>query len=157
MHRPIHTDEIEPQTAQFLPTPFAEIVGPYEGRDLSAAFELDRFGAHLETLFPNSQSALRHWHSDSDELVLVMEGELVLVCEQGEFVLSAGMCVGFKADEQNGHHLINRSNDNARFLVIGSRSKDDTVHYPDDDLTWIFDGSGWKPARKDGTLYEPDK
>lgn len=150
MKAPKHYQSILAESGHFLPSPFAEILGPYEGRDLSTEFDLSRFGAHIETLFPGSQSALRHWHSDSDELVFILEGELTLVCDDGEFTLAKGDCAGFKAGEENGHHLVNRSASAASFLVIGSRSKEDRVHYPDDDLMWLVDEDGWKPARKDG-------
>jgi uncharacterized cupin superfamily protein len=65
------------------------------------------------------------------------------------------MCVGFKAGVENAHHLLNRSDKPAMFLVVGSRNTDDKVSYPDDDLQWLQTKSGkTKPARKDGTLYE---
>ena len=44
-----------------------------------------------------------------DEFVFVLAGEVVLVTDDGEEVLRAGDCAGFKANEPNGHHLQNRS------------------------------------------------
>lgn len=108
----------------------------------------------METLQPDSQSALRHWHTLSDELVYMLEGELTLVTDDGESLLKAGMCTGFQAGVENGHHLINRSEEPATFLVVGTKVNGDEVHYPDDDLRWVQGEDGvWHPVRKDGTKY----
>lgn len=65
-----------------------------------------------------------------------------------------GRCVGFKAGTPDGHHLINESSADATVLVVGSRSKDDNVHYPDDDFRWQKNSEGrWVAARKDGSVY----
>jgi len=108
----------------------------------------------LETLPPGSQSALRHWHSATDEFVWMLEGQLLLVTDEGESEFTPGMCVGFKAGEPNGHHLINRSGSDAVFLVVGSRASNDGVNYPDDDIQWLKTSDGkYVAARKDGSAY----
>lgn len=153
MEPAIDATEITPEARHF-PEPFASQLGPYEGRRLADHFGLTQFGANLDSLPPQSQSALRHWHSMSDEFVYVIEGELTLVTEDGESNLTAGMCVGFKAGDDNAHHLINRSSKVARFLVIGTRVDEDKVHYPNDDLKWLRQKDGtWYPTRKDGARY----
>lgn len=136
-----------------MPEPFGSILGPYESRGLGDYFGLTQFGAVMDVLPPNSQSALRHWHTLSDEFVLMLEGELILITDDGETVLEPGMCSGFKAGAENGHHLVNRSSAEAKFLVIGTRNKADRAHYPDDDLQWVVEGGSAYAARKDGTKY----
>jgi uncharacterized cupin superfamily protein len=146
--------EVTPETEHSFPEPFGSTLGSYEGRGLGDYFGLSQFGAALEVLQPNSQSALRHWHTMSDELVLVLDGKLTLITDDGETELRPGMCAGFKAGVTNAHHLINRSKAAAKFLVIGTRVRGDKVHYPDDDLQWIVEKDGsWYAARKDGTKY----
>ena len=54
-------------------------------------------------------SSQRHWHERQDELVYVLEGEVVLVTDEGETTLTQGMTAGFRAGTGNGHHLVNRS------------------------------------------------
>jgi uncharacterized cupin superfamily protein len=69
----------------------------------------------------------------------VLEGELVLIDENGEHTLTAGMYAAFPAGEENAHHLCNRTSAPERLLSIGTRHRGaETIHYPDDDLT--FDG-----------------
>ena len=67
-----------------MPDPFGTTLGPYESRSLGDFFGLTQFGAVLEILPPGSQSALRHWHTLGDEFVLMLEGELVLITDEGE-------------------------------------------------------------------------
>lgn len=146
--------ELESKSGQHFPEPFRSTLGPYEGRALGDYFGLTHFGAAVDILPPNSQSALRHWHTKSDELVLMLEGELTLITDAGETLLKPGMCAGFKAGVDNGHHLVNRSTLAAKFLVIGTRITGDEVHYPDDDFQWLVEKDGsWYAARKDGTRY----
>ena len=115
---------------------------------------MTQFGAVLDVLQPNSQSALRHWHTKSDEFVLVLDGELTLITDEGETALRQGMCAGFKAGVTNAHHLVNRSKATAKFLVVGTRARGDEAHYPDDDFQWLVEKDGsWYAAKKDGTKY----
>lgn len=152
MKRPVQAIEVELDSQPPAPEPYASRLGPYQGRSLGDHFGLTQFGARLEILEPGRESALRHWHSDSDELVYILDGELVLVTDDGESVLTAGMCIGFKAGVENAHHLINRSGQEARFLAIGTRTEEDQCHYPDDDFQWLCDENGnWYAATRDGT------
>ncbi|HYE42303.1 MAG TPA: cupin domain-containing protein, partial [Caulobacteraceae bacterium] len=76
---------------------------------LGNAAGLDQFGVNLLRLPDGQWSSQRHWHTAEDEFVWVLEGEVVLVEDEGETVLKAGDCAGFKAGVRNGHHLVNRS------------------------------------------------
>ncbi len=99
---------------------------------LGAAAGLTQFGVNLLILPPGGWSANRHWHSEEDEFVVVIEGEVVLVSEAGETILRAGDCAGFKAGEPDAHHLQNRSDLPARIVEIGTdRPDSDVVTYPD--------------------------
>src|SRR6202008_3318729 len=68
---------------------------------LTSAFGLRQFGVNRVELAPGAWSTQRHWHRKNDEAVIVVEGELVLVTDDGEEVLKAGDCVGFKAGVPN--------------------------------------------------------
>lgn len=74
-----------------------EFGGPYESRNLGDLFGLTQYGVMMETLPPGSRSSIRHWHTKSDEFVMVLEGELTLVTNEGETVMRSGMVVGFPA------------------------------------------------------------
>jgi uncharacterized cupin superfamily protein len=125
---------IEPRSASGYPEEFRSRVLPREKRPLGDPLGLTQFGVNLTTLPPGKQSSLRHAHAREDEFVYVLEGEVVLRTDEGEQVLTAGTCAGFPAGTTNGHHLINRSDRPARYLEVGSRDKDESVVYSDEDL-----------------------
>ncbi len=135
------------------PAPFAGTVSDREKRALGDALGLANFGVNLVRLPPGTPSTQRHWHSRQDEFVYVLEGELVLVTDGGEQLLSPGMAAGFPAGVADGHVLINRTERDAVYLEVGDRSAGDEVDYPDIDLLvrWI-DGAE-KYVHKDGTPY----
>jgi len=128
---------------------------PCRGRfflQLAAAAELTQFGVNLLTLGPGSWSSQRHWHLRDDEFVYVLEGEVVLVEDEGEQTLGVGDCAGFKAGTRNGHHLQNRTTRDARILVVGSRFEDDHGEYSDIDMKFQPNRPGvTRFVRKDGS------
>jgi hypothetical protein len=79
---------------------------------------------------------MRHFHTREDEFVFVVEGEVVLVTDEGEQALTAGTCGDFPAGARNGHHLVNRSDRPARYLEISNRDPEDTAEYSDEDLAY---------------------
>ncbi|MGZ6070247.1 MAG: cupin domain-containing protein, partial [Myxococcaceae bacterium] len=76
---------------------------------LGKAAALTQFGVNRLTLEPGAWSSQRHWHTHEDELVMVLEGEVVLVSNDGEQRLVAGDVVGFPAGVPDAHHFQNRS------------------------------------------------
>jgi uncharacterized cupin superfamily protein len=135
------------------PPPLDRVVVGRERKRLGNAAGLDQFGVNLTTLKPGAASALRHWHEKEDELVYVIAGELVLIEEGGETVLKPGDAAGFKANSPNGHHLVNRSQSDAVYLEIGTRSRHERASYPDVDLVMIRDENGARYTHKDGKPY----
>ncbi len=135
------------------PPPFAAAVAAREKRALGDALGLSNFGVNLVRLAPGVLSSQRHWHSRQDEFVYLVEGELVLVTDAGEQTLSAGMAAGFPAGSGDGHHLINRSDEDALYLEVGDRSAGDDVDYPDIDMLRRRVDGGPRFVRRDGTPY----
>jgi uncharacterized cupin superfamily protein len=135
------------------PPPFDRVVHGRERRRLGNAAGLQQFGVNLTTLRPGAASALRHWHEQEDEFVYVLEGELVLIEDGGEAVLKPGDAAGFKANIGNGHHLVNRTTEDAVYLEIGTRSKRERVEYPDVDLLVMRDDKGFRYTHKNGDPY----
>jgi uncharacterized cupin superfamily protein len=133
------------------PEPFKAIVAGREKRALGDAGGLQNFGVNLTRLEPGAASALRHWHERQDEFVYVLEGELVLVTDEGNTVLGAGMAAAFPAGRACGHQIVNRSARPALYLEIGDRTADERVHYTADDLAGAFGPDGrWRFTHKDG-------
>ena len=143
-----------PRTGSTYPEPFRSRVLPREKRALGDALGLTKIGVNLTTLMPGKESSMRHHHTREDELVFVLEGEVVLRTDEGEQILTAGTCAGFRAGSGNGHQLVNRSAQPARYLEISNRDPADSAEYPDDDLSYEK-GSDGAPifSRKDGSRY----
>ncbi|HEY0723727.1 MAG TPA: cupin domain-containing protein, partial [Pyrinomonadaceae bacterium] len=136
------------------PEPFASRMAGREKRPLGDPFGLTNFGVNLTRLVPGGSSALRHAHSKQDEFVYILAGSPVLITDDGETALSPGMCAGFKAGTGNGHHLVNRGNEEVVYLEVGDRSAGDAGSYPDDDLQAVLDDDGkWQFLHKNGTPY----
>jgi len=135
------------------PAPFRKVVAGRARRRLGLAAGLDQFGVNLTTLKPGAASALRHWHEKEDEFVYVLEGEVVLIEDGGETVLKPGDAAGFKANNRNGHHLVNKTTRDAVYLEIGTRSKHERAEYPDVDLVAVSDEKGERYTHKNGEPY----
>jgi uncharacterized cupin superfamily protein len=119
---------------------------------LGAAAGLSQFGVNLLRLPSGQWSSQRHWQHGEDEFVYILEGEVVMVTNAGEELLRPGDCAGFKAGDPDGHHLQNRSNEDALILEIGTRLPGgDGVTYPDIDLR--LDAGTSKYLHADGRPY----
>lgn len=115
---------------------------------------LKNFGVNLTRIVPGGQSSYRHAHSTQDEFVWVLEGEVVLETNAGSQVLRPGMCAGFPAATGDAHRFVNRTEKDVLLLVIGDRSADDVITYPEVDLLGRLGADGkYAFTRKDGTPY----
>jgi uncharacterized cupin superfamily protein len=103
---------------------------------------LRNFGVNLTRIIPGGQSSYRHAHSRQDEFIFVLEGEVVLQTNDGEQILTAGMCAGFPAGSGDAHRFVNRSASDVRLLVIGDRSSGDEISYPDVDMHAVLGPDG---------------
>jgi uncharacterized cupin superfamily protein len=158
MPNPLTLPALDPATLPIkqgssYPPLYRDAVEGRRWRALGDAAGLTQFGVNLVEMAPGSWSSQRHWHSHEDELIYVLEGELVLITNEGEQTMTAGSAAGFPAGTENGHHLVNRSDKPACFLAIGGRSRADSCHYPDIDLIGRQDADGYYYTHKDGTRY----
>lgn len=119
---------------------------------LGDAVGLSQFGVNLLRLPSGAWSSQRHWHAGEDEFVWVVAGEVVLVEDEGETVLRAGDCAGFKAGVPNGHKIENRSSVEAVLLEVGTRTPGgDACDYPDIDM--VLPKGADRYFHRDGTPY----
>jgi uncharacterized cupin superfamily protein len=133
------------------PEPYRSRVMPREKLLLGECLGLTKIGVNRTTLPPGKESSMRHWHTHEEEFIFVLEGEVVLRTDGGEQVLRAGSCAGFPAGADDGHQLINRSDQPAVYLEVSNRDAEDTVYYSDSDVDLIATSRGM--TRRDGTPY----
>ena len=137
------------------PAPFDQPCRNRTWRRLGEAVGLTQFGVNLLRLAAGAWSSQRHWHTHEDEFVYVLQGEVVLVSDEGEETLRAGDCAGFRAGVRNGHCLQNRTPEQAELLIVGSRNEEDQCEYSDIDMVLTagrYSGKGGF-RRKDGSCY----
>ena len=151
------TKRIDPSSISAIvgtryPKPHDEPCRLRERKALGDIAGLTQFGVNLLRIPPGAWSSQRHWHTQEDEFVYVVAGEVVLVTDDGEETLVAGECAGFKAGDQSGHHLQNRSASDAVVLEVGSRDASDATFYSDIDLR--IDPDSGRYVRRDGSTIE---
>ena len=149
----INPQDVPEQKGSNYPERFKALVSGRLKKRLGDAAGLTNFGVNLVKLEPGSWSSVRHWHSQQDEFIYILEGEVILVNNSGEHILKPGDAAGFPAGEADGHHLINHSDSVAIYLEIGDRSPNDEVTYPDTDLVAKSSPEGWVFTHQDGSLY----
>lgn len=153
MGKKIDVAAIVPVIGTLYPPPFHAACLSRERAKLGDAAGLTQFGVNLLRLPPGAASSQRHWHTESDEFIYVLSGEVTLVTDGGAEVLRAGDCAGFKANDPDGHCLQNRSGAEASVLEIGSRPPADAAFYPDIDMVAPAGGKPAQYTHRDGTPY----
>jgi uncharacterized cupin superfamily protein len=143
---------VAPRSGSGYPAPYRDAVAQREKRALGDVLGLSHFGVNLVRLPPGKWSSQRHWHTLEDEFVMMLEGEVVVVEDDGDHLLRAGECVGWKAGVANGHCLQNRSDRVAVYLEVGSRrGAKDGCDYPDIDM--VARAGDPYYTHRDGTPY----
>lgn len=98
---------------------------------LSKEFGAERLGFHLEVIDPHNFSAPYHYHSDEEELFLVLEGEAI-VRRNNEFrKVGPGDLIFYQVGPDTAHNMYNHTDKPFKFLAISNDSKKDICHYPD--------------------------
>ncbi len=143
-------DAIERVNSTGYPPPYSEPMARRHYRRLAEAAGLVDFGFTQVMLEPGGMSSQRHWHEAEDEFVVMIEGEAVLIEEDGETPLGPGDFAVFPKGVANGHHLVNRSDRPCLFVAVGKPAQSD-CHYPDIDMH--LDAASGRFTRKDGSEY----
>ena len=147
----IDLDSIAQMNATGYPEPYASQMRSRLYRKLAGPAGIEDFGISHVVLQPGGISSQRHWHEGEDEFLVMISGEAVLAENEGESVLRAGDCAAFPKGVANGHRLINRSNADCVFVVVGKAAISD-CHYPDIDLH--LDGPTQRFVHKDGSAFD---
>ena len=145
----IDLDSIPQTNRTGYPSPFDKDVAGRWYRRLAPASGLTDFGVSHVVLKPGAWSSQRHWHNGEDEFLVMLEGEAVLVEDDGRTVLRAGDCAAWPKGGTNGHHLINESGEDCVFICVGGGTNTGGG-YSDIDLMFTPDSTY---VHKDGSAY----
>jgi uncharacterized cupin superfamily protein len=149
----INLDHIEQTNAIGYPFPFDRDMAGRWYRRLAPASGLTDFGVSHVVLKPGGWSSQRHWHDGEDEFVVMLSGTAMLIEDDGETVLIAGDCAAFPKGIKNGHHLVNRSEEDCVFLAFSGGERTGGG-YSDIDMMFTADS---QYIRKDGTPYNKNR
>lgn len=143
-------DAIEQTSRTGYPMPYAAEMTGRLYRRIAPATGLTDFGVSHVVLKPGGISSQRHWHEGEDEIVVMLEGEAVLIEDEGETPMRPGDIAVFPKGIPNGHHFVNRSERDCVFVAVGKPSETD-CHYPDIDMH--LDAKTAAFTHKDGSAY----
>jgi len=94
-------------------------------------FGLMRLGIHHERLKPGRRVSWPHAEADEEEFVFVLEGEPDLWADGYLKRLKPGDGVSFPAGTGLAHTILNNTDQDVRFLVVGEASRQRSrIHYP---------------------------
>ena len=149
----IALDSIEQVSRTGYPAPFDRPVAGRWYRRLAPASGLTDFGVSHVVLKPGAWSSQRHWHNGEDEFLVMLDGEAVLVEDDGETILRAGDCAAWPKGSTNGHHVRNESDSDCSFIVVGGGICTGGG-YSDIDMMFTAEG---RYVHKDGTPYDAER
>lgn len=149
----IALDSIEQVSRTGYPAPFDQPVAGRWYRRLAPASGLTDFGVSHVVLKPGAWSSQRHWHNGEDEFLVMLDGEAVLVEDEGKTVLRVGDCAAWPKGSANGHHVRNESDSDCSFIVVGGGICTGGG-YSDIDMMFTAEG---RYVHKDGTPYDAER
>lgn len=149
----LNAADITPRVGSNYPPELAVAVAKRAKRVMGDKFGLTQFGVNLVTLEPGAWSSHRHWHEVEDEFVYVLTGTITLKTDEGDTLLTPGMCAGFKAGIANGHCLVNATAEAATYIEVGTRSPTERAHYSEIDMKAVKADGKFSFTRRDGTPF----
>ncbi len=150
----VDLSKIPVKTGSSYPGHRAALVGDRSQQAVGKAGGITQFGANLVRLPPGALSSLRHWHEQQDEMLIVTEGEATLIDDHGETLMRPGDIAAFPAGDTNGHHLVNKSDADVVFFVVGTHTDTEVGYYSDEDMMVRIDASGYHFTKKDGSALD---
>lgn len=106
------------------------------GRRLGA----EKLGASVYVLAPGQKSFPYHFHHANEEMLIVLEGDVVVRTPHGEKTAGRGDAMSFASNESGAHQVINESGRPARILMISTMIAPEIAEYPDTGKIGVFAG-----------------
>jgi len=100
----------------------------------------EMLGASLYSLGPGQKSFPYHFHHANEELLIVLEGTVVVRTPDGEKVAGRGDALLFKRGPEGAHQVMNESGESSRILMVSTMIEPEVAEYPDAGKVGIFAG-----------------
>lgn len=114
----------------------------FEWRRIRLARRLggEMLGASIYVMGPGQKSFPYHFHHANEEMLIVLEGEVVVRTPAGEEAAGRGDAVVFNKGPEGAHQVINDSDSEARILVMSTMVEPEIAEYPDSGHLGVFAG-----------------
>ncbi len=96
---------------------------------ISSALEIRDLFIHHEILAPGKRASAPHYHSEIDEFLYLVKGNLIAVEDDTQIEISAGDSICFSANSKKLHYVENRAENDAEFLVVSKKISHSDVHF----------------------------
>jgi uncharacterized cupin superfamily protein len=110
----------------------------------------ERLGASLYSLPPGEAVCPFHYHLGNEELLIAIEGAPTLRTPDGERVLEPGDVVALPRGEEGAHQVVNRSDAEARVLVVSEMNAPEVVVRPESGKVSVM---GRPPGTRSGGMH----
>lgn len=97
----------------------------------SGNFKSKKLGFDIKVLEPGKLTYPYHYHSQVEEVYVIIEGEVTVRQKNEKKVLKEGDLIFFETGENGVHQLFNHSDKPVRFLGIANKNSSDICKYPD--------------------------
>lgn len=139
------------RTGSVYPAPYDAMMAGRSSIRVGDAGGLTQFGANIVILAPGGLASMRHWHAEEDEFAYIISGHPTLVDDSGKTAMAPGDCATFPAGVENGHHFVNETEEEVRFLIVGTKSPNERAIYSDIDMMVVREDGVNRFTTKDGT------
>lgn len=106
------------------------------GRRLGA----EMLGASVYLIESGQKSFPYHFHHANEEMLIVLEGTVIVRTPGGELQAGQGDALSFGKGPAGAHQVINRSPEPARILMISTMVEPEIAEYPDSGNIGVFAG-----------------
>lgn len=110
----------------------------------------EMLGGSIYVMGPGQKSFPYHFHHANEEMLIVLEGSVVVRTPAGEQDAGPGDSVVFVKGPSGAHQVINQSDGDARILMMSTMVEPEIAEYPDSGHIGVFGG------RAPGAKGRPD-
>jgi uncharacterized cupin superfamily protein len=100
----------------------------------------EMLGASVYVLGPEQKSFPYHFHHANEEMLIVLEGSVIVRTPAGDQAAGEGDALIFRRGPEGAHQVINTSEADARILMVSTMVEPEIAEYPDTGKIGVFAG-----------------
>lgn len=101
----------------------------------------EQLGASVYVIAPGQKSFPYHFHHANEEMLIVLEGEVMVRTPEGDLEAKRGDALSFTRGPAGAHQVTNTSDNDARILMLSTMVEPEITEYPDSAKFGLFSGS----------------